>query len=263
MPVLDTRARNAYIISVENEPLPRLYTDLSSWWQLLSEPTHYAEEAEFYHKLMTEKSRIPLKTVLELGSGGGNNASHLKKHFKMTLVDRSPGMLAVSRGLNPEYEHIQGDMRSVRLGRLFDAVFIQDAISYITTREDLKLVIETAYLHCRPGGVALFHPDFTRETFEPGTDHGGHDGKGRGLRYLEWRWDPDPEDSTYYMDMVYMLRERDSVRCEYDRHVMGLFGQEAWLELMRGAGFRAEAFPFVHSEVKYRTPVFVGFKLDT
>ncbi|MDP2919842.1 MAG: class I SAM-dependent methyltransferase, partial [Dehalococcoidia bacterium] len=87
----------------------------------------------------------------------------------MTLVDRSPGMLAVSRGLNPECKHLQGDMRSVRLGRLFDTVFIQDAISYITTREDLRLVIETAYLHCQPGGTALFHPDFTRETFEPGT----------------------------------------------------------------------------------------------
>ena len=87
---------------MENERIPRLYTDLSSWWQLLSEPLHYAEEAEFYRRLITDRSAIPVKTVLELGSGGGNNASHLKPYFSMTLVDRSPGMLAVSRGLNPE-----------------------------------------------------------------------------------------------------------------------------------------------------------------
>ncbi|MDP2919841.1 MAG: hypothetical protein Q8O43_06465 [Dehalococcoidia bacterium] len=58
-------------MSVENEPVPRLYTDLSSWWQLLSEPAHYAEEAGFYSKLMVGKSRITLNAVLELGSGGG------------------------------------------------------------------------------------------------------------------------------------------------------------------------------------------------
>ncbi|MHC4615594.1 MAG: class I SAM-dependent methyltransferase, partial [Planctomycetota bacterium] len=57
--------------------------------------------------------------VLELGSGGGNNASHLKKWFDMTLVDLSPHMLEVSRALNPECSHQQGDMRTVRLGTLF------------------------------------------------------------------------------------------------------------------------------------------------
>jgi SAM-dependent methyltransferase len=242
---------------VENEQIPRLYADLSSWWQLLSEPLHYAEEAEFYRWLITDRSATPVKTMLELGSGGGNNASHLKPYFSMTLVDRSPGMLAVSRGLNPECEHLQGDMRSVRLGRLFDAVFIQDAISYITTRDDLQRTIETAYLHCRSGGVALFHPDFTRETFMPHTSHGGHDRGKRGLRYLEWTYDPDAADTTYIMNMVYLLREGDAVRCEYDRHIMGLFAHEDWLKLMSGAGFRPEVVPFVHSEVKYQTPVFV------
>jgi len=257
---VDSTLRTQYSIAVENEQVPRLYTDLSSWWQLLSEPLHYAEEAEFYRRLLTGKSTIPVKTVLELGSGGGNNASHLKAHFSMTLVDRSPGMLNVSRGLNPECEHIEGDMRSVRLGRLFDAVFIQDAISYITTRDDLRATFDTAYQHCRPGGVTLFHPDFTRESFRPHTDHGGHDKGERGLRYLEWVWDPDVADTTYIMDMVYLLREGDSVCCEYDRHVMGLFAQDDWLGWMRDAGFQAKAVPFTHSEVKYQTPVFVGIR---
>jgi hypothetical protein len=40
----------------------------------------------------------------------------------MTLVDLSEEMLVVSRQLNPECQHHQGDMRTVRLGRTFDAV---------------------------------------------------------------------------------------------------------------------------------------------
>ena len=239
---------------------PRLYTDLSSWWQLLSEPLHYAEEAGFYRRVIVAKSQIPVRTMLELGSGGGNNASHLKKHFTMTLVDRSPGMLDESRGLNPECEHIQGDMRSVRLNRLFDAVFVHDAVSYMTSRGGLLETFETAHAHCKPGAVALFHPDFTRETFLPHTDHGGNDRGERGLRYLEWVYDPGPEDTTYVGDMVYLLREGDSTRAVHDRHIMGLFSNAEWLGLMRDAGFQPEAVPFVHSEVKYQTPVFVGVK---
>ena len=67
-------------------------------------------------------------TLLELGSGGGNNASHLKARFNCTLTDISPDMLALSRTLNPECEHLEGDMRTLRLGRTFDVVFIHDAI---------------------------------------------------------------------------------------------------------------------------------------
>ena len=101
-----------------------------------------------------------METVLELGSGGGNNASHLKQHFALTLVDRSEQMLGVSSGPNPECEHIEGDMRTVRLDRTFDGVFVHDALAYIVTEPDLEAVFETAFVHCRPGGSAIFVPDW-------------------------------------------------------------------------------------------------------
>ena len=173
--------------------------------------------------------------MLELGSGGGNNASHMKAHFpQMTLTDLSEGMLELSRTINPELEHVQGDMRTLRLGREFDAVFVHDAVVYMTTEADLRAAIETAAVHCRAGGVALFAPDHLRENFAPSTDHGGHDGEdGRGLRYLEWTWDPDPSDDTYTVDFAYLLREPDgTARVEQDRHLEGLFSRETWLRLL-------------------------------
>jgi ubiquinone/menaquinone biosynthesis C-methylase UbiE len=87
-----------------------LYNGLASWWPLLSPPEHYKEEAAIFRKKILDVSSSRPRTVLELGSGGGNNASHLKKTFQMTLVDLSPGMLAISRKLNPDCEHIRGDM---------------------------------------------------------------------------------------------------------------------------------------------------------
>jgi len=229
----------------------KLYNELASWWPLLSAPEDYEEEAAFYERALVAACERSPRTLLELGSGGGNNASHLKKRFDMMLVEPSGGMLAVSRALNPECEHVQGDMRTARLGRQFDAVFVHDAVVYMTSEADLRKAIDTAFVHCKPGGAALFAPDHVRETFKPSTDHGGHDGGTHALRFLEWTWDPDPSDTTYLADYVYVLRGPDgTVRVEHDRHVEGLFGREDWLRLLSDAGFQPRVVPFDHSELE-------------
>jgi SAM-dependent methyltransferase len=231
---------------------PKLYAELAAWWPLLSSPVDYAEEAAFYRKAIVQAAARPVRTVLELGSGGGNNASHMKPHFdEMVLVDRSPGMLDVSRRLNPGVQHLEGDMRTVRLGRTFDAVFIHDAICYLTAEADVRAAIATAFEHCRPGGSALFAPDHVRENFMPSTDHGGHDDGSLGLRYLEWTWDPDPSDTTYFVEYAYLLRSGDgSVRVEHDRHVEGLFPRAEWLRWLTASGFRPQVVLFDHSELE-------------
>jgi SAM-dependent methyltransferase len=243
---------------------PRLYTDLAGWFHLLTAPEDYAEEAEYYSRVIVDASRDPVRQVLELGSGGGNNASHMKRDFDLTLTDLSAEMLAISRSLNPECEHVQGDMRTLRLGRTFDAVFVHDAVAYITAEDDLRAVMETAAVHLAPGGVLLIVPDYVRETFRESTDHGGHDGEdGRAIRYLEWVWDPDPGDTTYIADYAYLLREAGgSARAVHDRHLEGLFGRETWMRLLDAAGFDATELRFMHSEVKEGLVLFLGLKRD-
>src|SRR6266700_8109894 len=97
------------------DALPLRYTELADWFYLLTAPYEYAEEAAFYLSTIAAASDASPKTLLELGSGGGNNASHYKRLVAATLTDLSPQMLELSRHLNPECEHIQGDMRTVRL----------------------------------------------------------------------------------------------------------------------------------------------------
>jgi hypothetical protein len=229
---------------------PRLYTHLADWYHLLTAPAEYAEDARLYLELLTEAAGARPRTLLELGSGGGNIASHYKSEVDATLVDLSAPMLRLSQRLNPECEHVQGDMRSIRLGRTFDAVFVQDAVLYMTTEADLRSTMTTAFVHCQPGGVALFAPDYVRETFEPATTHGGHDGDDRAMRYLAWIWDPDPTDSTYVVDFAYLLHERGQpIRVEHDRHVNGLFSRADWLRLLTEVGFVPTERPFAHSEL--------------
>ena len=215
---------------------PKLYGELADWFHLLTAPSEYADEAAVYGRLLGTAGRV--RSVLELGSGGGNNAFHLRAHYDLTLVDASDRMLALSRRINPGCEHITADMRTVRLDRQFDAVFIHDAIDYMLTLDDLHAAMTTAHVHLRPGGVALLCPDHLRDSFGPSTDHGGHDEGARGLRYLEWTWDPDPSDTTYTIDFAYLLRDGTDVRAIHDRHVCGLFTREEWRLALAETGFR-------------------------
>jgi len=214
----------------------KLYDELADWWPAFSDPKEYRREAAHIMRVLRKAARPAPFTVLELGSGGGSSAFHLKARFAMTLVDLSPRMLLVSRKLNPDCEHIQGDIRTLRLGRTFDVVFVYDAICHMTTERDLRAVMQTAYEHCSPGGIALFVPDFVRETFLAGTDEGG---TGR-LRFLQWVFDPDPTDTTYLVDFAILMRnQKGEARVVHDRHVQGLFPRARWLQLMREVGLRS------------------------
>ena len=228
-----------------------MYGDLAPWFHLLTPPSDYADDAAIVMNSLRTTVVGPLRTLLELGAGGGNTASHLSQELQLTLTDPSPEMLALSRTINPRSDHVVGDMRSLRLDRTFDAVLIHDAICYMTTMPDLRAAMLTAWEHLRPGGAAVLMPDHLRETFRPSADHGGEDdpvrpdgGLGRGLRYLEWTTDPDPSDMTYQVDYAIMTREADgSVRVRHDRHIEGLFPRQVWLELMGDIGFEAHTVP--------------------
>ena len=64
----------------------------------------------------------------------------------------------------------------MRLGRTFDAVFIHDAIMYMTTQADLTAALATAHAHLKPGGALLVMPDCVSETYVPNVEDGGEDG---------------------------------------------------------------------------------------
>ena len=241
----------------------KLYDALAGWWPLMSAPADYEEEAAEYGNRLAQIGDIPAHTVLELGSGGGNNAAFLKHRFSLTLVDPSPGMLAHSRALNPECEHHVGDMRTFRLppGAQFDRVFIHDAVCYMTALDDVRRAIATAFYHCRPGGAVLIAPDCVTETFRPSTDEGGNDSPEGSLRYLEWCWDPDPSDCTYVVDYAFLLRDATgAVRVEHDRHIEGVFPRAEWLRVLKEQGFVAHNLTFQHSEVDYPLDLFAGVK---
>ena len=223
----------------------KLYAELADWYTLLTPLHEYEEESADYIAAFRGALGDAPYSLLELGAGAGHNAHYLAPHTnELALVDLSPERLKLCAETCPGASLHVGDMRSVRLGRLFDAVFVHDAICYMLTEADLLAVFETARAHLRPGGVLLLAPDYVTETFEPTEEVGGHDGEGRALRYLGWVWQRPGETDRYVVDYVITTRVGDELPVVHqDRHIEGVFPRETWRRLLHQAGFSIETRP--------------------
>lgn len=220
------------------DQINRLYDDLAYLWPVLSPPEDYAPEAELVKDVVREHLGDGRHALLELGAGGGHTLHHLQTGFDCTAVDLSRPMLDLCAALNPGVTTHVGDMRSVRLGRTFDAVLIHDAIDYMLCRAEVAAALTTAAAHLRPGGVAIIAPTYTAQTFTPHDYAADQCDTDRGpVTYLSHVGEAAPCGERFDLTMVFVLPDAEGRnRVETDRHPCGLFGEPTWLELMQEAG---------------------------
>lgn len=218
----------------------RLYHELVSWYALVDPPDDHRDEGLAFRAAFERVVTPAPVTLLELGSGAGHTALHMKHHFTCTLVDPSEAMLTRSRDLNPECRHVQGDMRSVQLDEQFDAVLIHDAIMYMVNEQELRAALTTAFQHTRPGGALIVAPDCTRDTFHEGStlEHGAQ-GE-RSVQLMMYDWLPEPDGDAFVTEFVLLLRDGKNVSTVHESHLQGLFTQARWFELLAEVGYQVE-----------------------
>jgi SAM-dependent methyltransferase len=226
-----------------DERTPRLYSDLAWLWPLWGDPDgEYAEWCAHVVAMIEKHAKRDVRTLLNLGCGGGKNAYNLKRHYKVTGLDLSNEMLANARKLNPDCTFVRGDMREFSLSERFDAVLIDDAVAYMTSREDLLRLFRAAHRHLEPGGVVIVSPDGTKETFvqnDTRISHAEAKAKPEGVDvvFIENNYDPVPTDDTYEGLILYLIRENGRLRVEVDHHTLGIFAADVWPALLREVGF--------------------------
>lgn len=211
------------------------YNELAWTEILLADPAECEAEAEGCVDLIRRHSTRPPGTLLHLGCGAGGYDSTFKQHFGVTGVDISPGMLDIARTRHPEIEYIEGDMRTLRLDRAFDAVVIPDSIDYMASEADLRMAIERAAMHLRPGGVLLVVGK-TRETFRD--NNFAYTGERGDLHVtlFENNYINPYRPGTYEAAVVYLIRRGGELTIRTECHVLGLFPRETWEQIFADAG---------------------------
>ena len=137
-----------------------VFSEYASYYDLLYRDKDYAGETDYIHRLI--QSRCPgSATVLNLGCGSGRHDRCLaEKGYSVTGVDLSEEMLSFARNSaegNALLDYVQGDARSIRLEKTFNAVIsLFHVMSYQQTNKDLKASFTSACCHLKPGGTFIF-----------------------------------------------------------------------------------------------------------
>ena len=175
-------------------------------------------------------------------------------------------MLKLARNQNPEVTHIEADMRNVKLGRKFGAAICLDAILYMTSLEDLRAVLRTAYAHLRAGGVFIAYPQETRESFQQNkTRVQHHAGGGADITLIENLYDIDPDDTEYTANYIYLIRRDGKQEIHHDIQHIGLFSKDMWRSAFEETGFQTEMISLEPGAPPsgLPDPVFIGVRPST
>lgn len=134
-----------------------VFAEYARYYDLLYKDKPYREEVAYIREVL--KDYAPnAKSLLELGCGSGVHAAYLAEAgFSICGVDQSEWMLERARERSPQLEFHQGDVRTLQLGRQFDAVIsLFHVMSYQTTNADVRAMFATAAEHLKPGGIFFF-----------------------------------------------------------------------------------------------------------
>lgn len=243
------------------------YNDLAWTEDWLANPSDYEEEALVYVDLIKRTAPEPPRTLLHLGSGAGGHDWVFKRHFTVTGVDISLGMLNKARIAHPDIEYLEGDMRTLRLNRQFDAVVIPDSIDYMASLDDLRQAIQTAVTHLKTGGVLLVVAK-TEETFQ--NNNFAYTGEKNGVHVtlFENNYINPFLSNTYEATFVYLIRKQGELTIHTERQVLGLFSQATWEKLFNDAELTMQKTRLdgIYDQVllgegEYPLTIFVGRKI--
>jgi cyclopropane fatty-acyl-phospholipid synthase-like methyltransferase len=99
----------------------------------------------------------PGAPVLDLGCGTGEPMGRhlIESGLDVTGVDAAPAMLALARSRLPRATWIEADMRTLALGRRYDAVIAWDSFFHLSEDEQ-RAMFPIFERHIAPGGILLF-----------------------------------------------------------------------------------------------------------
>lgn len=137
----------------------------SEYYDLLYQDKDYSAETQYVWELLNAHLDRPPASILELGAGTGIHAGMLSDYgVNVTGVELSPDMLRAANlraagrtNQSSVVQFVEGDARTYRAGKTFDAVIsLFHVLSYQTTNKDLLAMLRTAADHLESGGVFLF-----------------------------------------------------------------------------------------------------------
>lgn len=218
-----------------------MYEQSARWYDKIYSFKDYAAEAEALQGLL-ETRRPGLRRLLDVACGTGEHLRHLREHYDVEGLDASPAMLAVARAKLPDVTFHQGDMRTLNLGKRFDAAICMfGATGHLEDEHELATAIRHIAHHLEPGGVLIVEPWLTPDVFREGRVSGlfVDEPELKLARMSVGRL----EHGKAVLDMHHLVATPSGVESIVEPLRMTLFRTEAYRAAMEAASLRVEFDP--------------------
>ncbi len=219
----------------------------------MAEHAHYTEDLPFWRSAAARLG----SPVLDLGAAAGRVSLDLARAgHEVWALDRSPDMLEeIERRLRDEgspvrnrVTAVQGDLRSLELGRRFPFVLVaMNTLQVLTEAEDRVACLHGIREHLERDGELIFDvalPDADEITRSMGTERAGGRHRdpvtGATTIHSAWyeSWEPDTQTLEFTLRVV-LERPGMDPRETLRRHRVHLFHPDELTELVDAAGMES------------------------
>ena len=198
----------------------------------------YAAEARLLYNLIRKHNRSPGNRLLDVGCGPGGHVGLLRDSYEIEGLDLDEGMLDIARRSHPDVRFHVGDMLDFHLGRRFDVVVcLASTIGYVMTVENMGRAIANMSRHLEPGGLLIVEPWLTPDVWRPGTLHSVFVDEPE-LKVARVDVSDAARGRVSVMDFHYLVATSEGVEYFEERHEMGLFTHDEYLDGFRCAGLK-------------------------
>jgi SAM-dependent methyltransferase len=200
----------------------------------------YPQEAAELDRLIQER-RPGARTLLDVACGTGAHLEHLTG-YELEGLDLDPEMLAVAQERLLAVKFHEGDMADFDLGKRFDAVVCMfSSIGYVKTEERLRSAAAAFARHLEPGGVLVVEPWLAPDAWRD--RHVGSVFVDEPELKIARMNVAEREGNVSIVEFQYLVGMPDGIGRFSERHELGLFTVEQYLDAFRSAGLEVEHDP--------------------
>lgn len=221
---------------------PKIYSGNAKYYDLIYGGKDYQKEVQILCQLISEYKRSDGKQLLDIACGTGSHLKYLSETFACEGIDINSELIEIAINKVPNSTFVKANMLNFNLRKKYDIITcLFSAIGYTKTLNNLKKALNSFYSHLKDGGVVLIEPWFTKNSKDfivnvPFmTSHESDNVKISRISIA------NIENNLSTMDTHYIVGETGKgINHFSEKHTLGLFDKDEFLEIMTRVGFRAK-----------------------
>jgi ubiquinone/menaquinone biosynthesis C-methylase UbiE len=218
-----------------------MFTKSAQYYDALYHFKDYTAASRQLHDLI-QQYNPDARTLLDVCCGTGRHLESLRAFYDVEGLDINPELLEIAARRCPSIPFHQSNMTDFELGRTYDVVTcLFSSIGYAKSREGMEAAVLSMVRHLAPGGLLVVEPWLTPDAYWVGRITANFVNEPE-LK-IAWMYTSELQGTVSIFDINYLVGTPEGVSYFTEKHEIGLFTAQEYLEAFRNAGIAVSYDP--------------------